>query len=144
MTKRFAKPAPIVFWEDERALLQARIAELEAAQPVAVAECADPLEVMVLFSRMAERMAEHYGGWASSRWGNRKPSTPDERVIMFIDALPDHQCKCEGECEGDSDDSPEPWDWDEAVRLILRHGEPGSEIDRLRFLRKHAPDEVFA
>lgn len=144
MPRTKAPTAPIVFWEDEREALRARIAELEAAQPAANVEGVDPLEVLALLSPVAERLREFYGGWATGKWGNRKPSTPEELVRMFSDALPDHQCKCEGTCEAASDDSPEPWDWDEAVRLILRQGEPGIDIDRLQFLRKHASDEVFA
>lgn len=134
----------MVFWEDERASLQARIAELEAAQPVAVTEGVDPLDVLALLSPVAERLRQHYGGWATGKWGNRKLDTPEDLVLAFIDALPDHQCKCDGECEGESDDAPSQDDWQDAVALILRQGEPGHDIDRRQFLREHAPMEAWA
>lgn len=141
MTKRRAPTMPIVFWEDEREALRARIAELEAAQPVAVATGVDPLEVMALLDDLAQRMSDHTGGWK-----NGQPATVGGIVNAAIAAIPDHQCECEGECESDPDDRP-GWDeWREGVGLVLRamQGDETFPLDARQFLRKHASDEVFA
>lgn len=141
MPRTKAPTAPIVFWEDEREALRARIAELEAAQPAANVEGVDPLEVMVMFSRMAERMREHTGGWK-----NGQPTSAEGLFEAFVTSIRDHQCECEGECEGDPDDRP-GWDeWREGVALVLRamQGDETFPMDARQFLRKHASDEVFA